>query len=235
MTSSSEAHAVRADASATVTPLRTPDLRYGAWTRLGDSRVLGDAPAETVFDQLAERAWTAARSQGYAVGYSDGRRKAASVAAAASRAAAATRAEDDARRESEYQSALAALSTATQRILDLAAQTCTTLEEQASGLAAVITEELIGHELRDDTTEDVVRRVLRVLPHSDLSAAVVRLHPATIDCVGGAASLEQLTAAGVRLLSDASLGRHDAVVELTDRVLRLDIAGALHRVREVLA
>ncbi len=77
MTSSSEARAVRADATATVTPLRTPDLRYGAWTRLGDKRVLGDAPAETVFDELAERAWTAARSQGYAVGYSDGRRKAA--------------------------------------------------------------------------------------------------------------------------------------------------------------
>ncbi len=77
--------------------------------------------------------------------------------------------------------------------------------------------------------------MLRVLPASDLSAAVVRMHPATMDCIGGAAAIQELAATGVRILSDATLDPHDAVVELTDRVLRLDVAGALHRVREVLA
>lgn len=229
MTSSSEPRAGLASATASVTPLRTPELRHGAWTRLGDKRVLGDAPSETVFDQLAERAWVAARSQGYAVGYSDGRRKAAATAAGVARELAAERAAADEQRQQEHAAAMSALRAAAEHLRELVSATCAGIEEQATGLALALTEELVGHELRTDAPADVVRRVLQVLPGGGVNV-LVRLHPTTL----GSAASGELSGEGVRLMADSTLGVHDAVVELADRVLRLDVGGALERVREVL-
>ena len=53
-----------------------PDLRTGVWTRLGDSAVLGDPVTEAALDGLAERTHSAARAQGYAVGWAEGRQEA---------------------------------------------------------------------------------------------------------------------------------------------------------------
>ncbi len=233
MTSSSEPRAVRADAAATVTTMHTPDLRQGAWTRLGGRTVLGDGPAESVFDELAEKAWTAARSQGYAIGWSEGRRKAQAAAALSETAAASARAEADARFRAEHDEALAGLREATARMLALADATCTALEEQASELALALTEELVGHELRHESDADVVRRVVRALPR-DLADSkdivTVRLHPSLVATASGG----QLSDVGLRLVADAGLSRADAVVELSDHALSLDIDGALARLREVL-
>src|SRR4051794_29241221 len=56
--------------------LATPELRTGVWTRFGDSNVLGDAVTEETLSTLAESTRTAARSQGYAVGWAEGQRAA---------------------------------------------------------------------------------------------------------------------------------------------------------------
>ena len=66
------------------------DLRSGSWTRLGDGGVVGDPVTEAVLGPLAERVRAAARAEGYAAGWAEGRRRAQEAAeqAAAERAAA---------------------------------------------------------------------------------------------------------------------------------------------------
>ena len=68
--------------STAFTPLETPELRSGTWTRFGDRAVLGDAVTETALAALADSSRAVARSQGYAVGWAQGRREAAAEAAA---------------------------------------------------------------------------------------------------------------------------------------------------------
>ena len=80
MTSSSEELVVRADRAAQVTPLSTPDLSAGAWTRLGRPGVRGDAVTEETLSTLADRTRAAAHAQGYAVGWAQGMREADAAA-----------------------------------------------------------------------------------------------------------------------------------------------------------
>ncbi|MDQ2757752.1 MAG: hypothetical protein M3Y71_14525, partial [Actinomycetota bacterium] len=69
MTSSPESRVVR---GAVTTPLLTPDLRGGDWTRRGGDSVRGDASTELLLGELADRTRTAARSQGFSVGWAEG-------------------------------------------------------------------------------------------------------------------------------------------------------------------
>ncbi|MCW2818177.1 MAG: hypothetical protein JWR42_964, partial [Marmoricola sp.] len=75
-TSSSEARVIRAVDLVSAPALRTPELRTGSWTRLGDASVLGDVVTEATLSTLAEQARAAGQSQGYAVGWASGRREA---------------------------------------------------------------------------------------------------------------------------------------------------------------
>ncbi|HEY1134125.1 MAG TPA: hypothetical protein VGE77_06075, partial [Nocardioides sp.] len=54
-----------------------PELRTGNWTRRGGPGVLGDPVTEELMDALATSTRAAAQSQGYAVGWAQGRRDAA--------------------------------------------------------------------------------------------------------------------------------------------------------------
>ncbi|MDO9377688.1 MAG: hypothetical protein Q7T56_02480, partial [Nocardioidaceae bacterium] len=52
------------------------ELRTGPWTRLGSPGLAGDPVTESMLTELAARAEAAARAQGYAAGWAEGRREA---------------------------------------------------------------------------------------------------------------------------------------------------------------
>ena len=107
-------------------PLATPELRTGVWTRFGTSSVLGDAVTEETLSALAETTRTAARSQGYAVGWAEGRRAARDEADAAARAAEAARREAEDARAREHAAAVAALELAAARLHEAVDGICAT-------------------------------------------------------------------------------------------------------------
>jgi len=213
------------EAAVALTPLKTPELRTGEWTRFGSDRVLGDAVTERALSALAETTRAAARAQGYSVGWAEGQRAARQQAAidAADADDLRQRAEDA--REAEHAAALAALAAAADDLRTATARTCATIEDQASELAWQLTRELLGHEL-STTGVDVVRRVLNLLP--DEPVVAVRLHPDDI------ARASELAMQGVPLLADHSLRPGDALVEASDHVLDLRLDAALERVRQAL-
>jgi len=209
----------------------TPELRSGSWTRFGDRSVLGDAVTEQVLSGLAESTRTAARSQGYAVGWAEGRREAAVEAAAVATVAEEQRCLAEAHRATEHQAAVDALTRAAAALQHTLADVSSRVEDQALVLARELTEMLVKHELRlsPDLGEDVVRRALSVLPAG--LPVTLRLHPS----VSGAAAVHELIAQGVRVVSDHALQPGDAVVEADDHVIDLCIDTALARLREVLS
>jgi flagellar assembly protein FliH len=212
--------------------LDTPELRGGTWTRLGDRTVLGDRVTEGALDRLARSTVEAARSQGYAVGWAQGRRDAAAEAADEAAAVAARNAETEARRDAAHAETMAALEQAVAAfdasVADLAVQ----LEEQALRLARELTTVLLGRELAlaTDPAGDVVRRALDVLPEGGVPTRV-RVHPD----VRNAAASEALTARGVTVVADPDLDVHDAVVETDTTYVDRGVDAALARVREVLS
>src|SRR6478609_3385735 len=104
MSSSSEA-VLRNGSHGELRTVARPDLRTGVWTRLGDPSVLGDAVTEAALGSLAEATRTAARAQGYAVGWAQGRQEALTKAEAEARAVAEETLLADARREAEHREA----------------------------------------------------------------------------------------------------------------------------------
>jgi flagellar assembly protein FliH len=205
-----------------------PELRRGEWTRRGGAAVLGDTATESLLGELADRTRAAAQAQGYAVGWAEGRRAAATQAdAETQRVVQARAAQDDVRRQ-EHADAMTALAMAAEQVRGLLGDLAAAIEAQASGLAWALTEELVAHELRSATSSDVVQRVLAVLPDSPV--ATVSLHPSVI----GDAVAQDLVSRGVRVLSDPTLERSDALVEADGSVTDLRIGEALGRVREVL-
>lgn len=215
---------------AAAAPADIPDLRTGDWTRLGGSHVLGDDVTESALGALAERARRAARAQGYAVGWAEGRREARARAEedAAAAAELARRAEEQ--REAEHRAVVEALTLAADELRAAIGEACARIGDQATELALAVTEELVGRELRTSTDPgaDVVRRALAAVP--DGGAPQVRLHPS----VAASPALADLTDRGVVVVPDPGLEPHDAVVETDDTVVDLRVATALERLREVL-
>jgi len=211
--------------------LNAPELRSGEWTRFGPASLLGDETTENAVSTLVEDARAAARSQGYAVGWAEGRREAAAEATLATRARDREAAEERKRWTARYEAAIAALQQAAAGLAQLSDETQARLQTQAVELARELTEIIVGHELRSspDNAADVVARVLAACPAD--RPFVVRLHPDVVDD----AAAGVLAASGVRMVSDVGLGRADAVVEVDDQVLDLRLQSALDRIREVLA
>lgn len=207
-------------------------LRAGAWTRLGDDNVLGDLVTEHVLGGLAERARGAARAQGYAHGWSAGRREALEQERleAKRRAELAERDRDERERAraAEHSAAMNALAAALAEAEQRVAELCAHVEQRAVGVAFELVEQVLDRELAVAPPQDVVRRALNLLPPD--GAAAVRLHPA----VAGSDAVRPLVEAGVRVREDADLGPHDVVVELPDGSAIDDrIAAGLRRLREV--
>jgi flagellar assembly protein FliH len=229
MTSSSEDLVIRAERAGAVTPLATPDLTTGGWTRWGTAGVRGDAATEDTLSTLADRTRAAAHAQGYAVGWAKGVREAEEAARSARLEEEARLSAAEARRTSEHAEAVSALHQAAHELHRLAASLGQQLETQATGLAWAVTAEVLGAQAVRQTPEDVVRRVLAVLPDA-APVATVRLHPAVArDAAAGTLP------SGVEVLADPGMGPADALVELTEHILDLRVDQALARVREALS
>ena len=207
-----------------------PDLRTGVWTRLGDSAVLGDVVTEAALSGLAERTHTAARSQGYAVGWAEGRQEALVRASEAAALTEQRLRDEEGRREQEHQAALAALTRAAEALRAAARGATARISDQATELAFELTRELVGHELAaaTDPGAAVIARVLSALP--DETGVVVRVHPTT--AASNTAGL--LVEHGVRLVADPDLQPGDAIVETDRAAVDLCVTSALERLREVL-
>lgn len=232
MTSSSEVHVsrhvLRGDSAAAATGLATPELRTGAWTRLGGDRVLGDQVTEQTLSSLAETTRSAARSQGYAVGWAQGRREATESARLLAEETERRQAADEARREAEHRAAVAALEAAAADLHRTFAAACEQVETRATELAFEITRELVGHEMSvsDSAGEHVVRRAVAALPDTDV--ARLRVHPDLVPALTGIGS-------HVSVIPDASLAPGDVLVEAEHHVVDLRLSSAIDRLREALA
>ncbi len=228
MTSSSEGLVLRGDRAGTATPLRTPDLRSGGWTRFGNAGVLGDAVTEQTLADLADRTRAAAEAQGYAVGWAQGKREAEAGERLAAVERDARLRSEESRRHAEHTAAVTGLREAAAALRDATTEVCTHVEETASELACALTAEILGLTVAAVTPADVVRRVLALVPNGPL--ATVRLSPAVCRDAAAADLPDSVT-----LRADPTLGPADAVVELEDHVLDLRVDQALARVREVLS
>ncbi|HYF71424.1 MAG TPA: FliH/SctL family protein [Nocardioides sp.] len=207
-----------------------PDLRTGVWTRLGDSAVLGDPVTEAALDGLAERTHSAARAQGYAVGWAEGRQEALVRMSAVEAAAEQHHRDEEERRDQEHRAAIAALADAADQLRRAAHDATTRIAEQATELAFELTQTLVGHELTTaaDPGAAVIARVLAALP--DDPSTVVRVGCTTADTHAAVLLQEH----GVRLVVDPALGPGDAVVETDTAAIDLCVTSALARLREVL-
>ncbi|RLV56468.1 hypothetical protein D9V41_05160 [Aeromicrobium phragmitis] len=213
-------------------PIVVQQLRTGAWTRLGDDNVLGDLVTENLLGGLAERTRAAARAQGYAHGWSAGRREALQQEGeAARRRAAAAQQEWDEReraRAAEHEAAMATLTAALAEATERVTELCAHVEQRAVSLAYELVEHVLDRELAVAPPQDVVRRAMRLLPPD--GAVAVRLHPAT----AASEAVRELRHAEVAVREDATLAVHDVVVELADgSVIDGRLTAALHRLGEV--
>ncbi|KAA1417705.1 hypothetical protein F0U44_15530 [Nocardioides humilatus] len=208
--------------------LATPELRTGHWTRLGEASLLGDRVTEGVLGDVAERVRSAATAEGYSVGWAQGRRDAAAIAADERRQQAVAHAAEETRREGEHVAAVEALSRAADDLRAQLALLADRVERQATDVAWRITEALVGREVAVATGPDVVRRVLAVLPTHPLVR--VRLHPE----LAADPAVRELTDHGVEIVGDPHLGRADALVEADGSVVDLRIDQAMGRVHAAL-
>ncbi|MCM0622565.1 FliH/SctL family protein [Nocardioides bruguierae] len=235
MTSSTEPagyhRVLRGAGAAGADALRTPELRSGEWTRFTDEAALGDRVAEDILGSLAGDVREAARAQGYAIGWGEGRRAAAAEhqRVVAELAQAADEAEQ--RRAAEHRSAVLALAAAARRLDEELAARVVQVEEQSLGLAHELTALLVGHELAvaEDPTGDLVRRALTLQPVG--SPVTLRLAPGQLAPEHRALLAE----AGVGVTEDHALAPGDALVESPRQVIDLRISTALERIREALS
>jgi len=206
------------------------ELRSGEWTRLGGGAVLGDAVTEHALSALAADAQAAARAQGYATGWAEGRRAAEAQAQAAELEAAERHRIDEERREAEHRAAVQALLQAAASFEESVAETCARVETHAVRLAAQLTEALVGHELSVAKTPGLgaVRRALALCPGEPV--ARIRVAPEE------AAYPELADLAGTAVVvADPALRRGDALVETDVAVVDARVSTAVQRVLEVLA
>ncbi|MDR7252838.1 flagellar assembly protein FliH [Nocardioides sp. BE266] len=166
----------------------------------------------------------AARAQGYAVGWAQGRREAEAAVRAEADELARTAAAREEQRDLELVAALGALRETASAAHALLADACRRVDEQAGALALELTRTLVGAVEPDPA--HVLDRVLGLLPAH--AVASVRLHPEVAALAG------DLTDAGVLVVADPSLGRADAVAQADDHVVDLRVDEALARLAEVL-
>lgn len=206
------------------------DLRTGSWTRLGDTAVLGDAATETTLASLADRTRAAARAEGYAAGWAEGRRRAMDASREAEATLAHELAEQRAVLAAEQRSLVEALTTAVDSCDAEFRRRYDELAEQALDLALRIAEAVLDREV-ETAREPGLDAMRRALAGVDPTTRVtVRLHPADLATLAP----EALTGRDATVVGDPTLDRGDAVAETDVAVVDATIAAALGRVREVL-
>lgn len=166
----------------------------------------------------------AARAQGYATGWAEGRREAETSAREDAERLAADHVRREAVRDTEVAAAVTALRAAADALHRTVAATCVRVDEQASALALELTRTLTGRVEPDPA--HVVARVVGLLPEHPLVS--VRLHPDVAALSG------DLAAHGVAVVPDPTLRPADAVAHADDHVVDLRVDEALARLEEAL-
>ena len=206
------------------------DLRGSVWTRLGGNGVRGDQATEATLSGLAERSREAARAQGFAAGWAEGRRGSLARSAAVHEEQLRTFEERTRRIVTAQQSAADAVARAVTAFGDATRSVHADLADQAVELALQIAEAVLGRELVavDDVAADALRRAITSVPVD--VPLLVRLHPADL------AALDESVLANrtVTYVADHALAHGDAVVETESGSVDAGITAALARVREVL-
>jgi flagellar assembly protein FliH len=199
-----------------------------------DADLSGGAPA--VPSRLLDQARTVARTTGYAEGWAQGQRAARLAAQAAhDQLVAAGRAQEEAR-AAQAQRAVAALVRAADELSRRTAPAVAGIEEQLLLTALELAEVLVGHELEHAPGRDLaaLRRAVAAAPGAE--PLTVRLHPADhatlVELMGVDAEVDGRP---VRLAADPRLGPGDAVASSGDTTVDATLAGAVARVRAVLA
>ncbi len=217
-----------AQGTGTATVSSLPELRSGQWTRYGDSGVLADRVTEHALAALAETTRSAARSQGYAIGWTEGRRDAEAAAYVAARRHQDEAEADRQRHEAEHRTAIEALESAAAQLVDAIDTSRRAVDERATDLAFELTRTLVGSVRERETDDDVVRRVLAATPQQP--GVTVRLNPRA----GSHADLSGLTSQGLTVVVDPTLDHGDALIETDSRIIDLRVSTAMSRVRESL-
>lgn len=166
----------------------------------------------------------AARAQGYAVGWAEGRRAAEAAVQSEAEELRRVVAADEERRDAEHAAAVAALREAAEVARVALVEACRRVDEQAAVLALELTRTLLGDVVPDPAA--VVGRVVGLLPEH--AVATVRLHP---DVAAVAGDLRDL---GIVVVADPTLGRADALAHAEDHVVDLRVDRAVARLAEVL-
>jgi flagellar assembly protein FliH len=171
-----------------------------------------------------------ARIRGHAAGYAAGLRKAAAEAEVLEAAALAAREQRSAASREAVSSALDALRSATEQV---GAIRRVVLAEADSALAAAaidLAEAIVGRELDDaeSSAKAAVHRAMSVVAVEDVLG--VRLHPEDLAVI----SADGAALPGLQLVSDDSLDRGDAVLDVPDGIVDARISTALARARAVL-
>lgn len=205
------------------------DLRTGRWTRFGSDAVLGDDATEAALGSLVDAAGGAARAQGYAMGWAEGRRAALARAEADRAERARVHDTEHAGAVAEVVSTADALLRAADRLHAESRAHLDALAGAAVDLALRLAEAVLDRELQvaTDPGRDALRRALAALPEP--GPVTVRLHPDDLAALGPDAVQDR-----VAVRADATLARGDAVAETGTCTVDATIAGALARAREVL-
>lgn len=231
----SSSEVLRGPAAAAVRGARLDaDLRHSPWAQRhsADPRLV-DPQLEQAFAAAAEEVREAARAQGYAAGWAEGRRLGLVAGQAEAAAAIAREAEDAARRRDEFAQALQALSCAAAALEATVAPAAETVDRVAVDAAAELVTLLLGRELELASSPglDAVRRALAMTPAG--RPVVVRLHPddhARLSALEAPALDREVT-----LVADPSIEPAGAVAECDATRVDAQLGPALARVRAVLA
>jgi flagellar assembly protein FliH len=205
------------------------DLRTGRWTRFGSSAVLGDDATEAALGSLVDAAGSAARAQGYAMGWAEGRRAALARADADREQRARAHDAEHAEAVAEVARTADALARAADRLHAENSAHVNALAEAAVDLALQVAEAVLGRELlvTADPGGDALRRALAAVPEP--GPVTVRLNPDDLAALGPGALEDR-----VAVRADPTLARGDAVAETGTCSVDATVAAALARVREVL-
>jgi flagellar assembly protein FliH len=197
---------------------------------------LADPALERAFEEVATQVRTAARAEGYAVGWAEGHRAATEqVRATTAEAARQRQAESEAWTES-VRGTLSALARGATMLEERAVTPATELRDAVLHAAVELAEVLLGRELTLATEPgmDALRRALTLAPAG--RPVTARLNPEDLPAARNALAAlpEGELGRQVHLVPDPSVERAGCVVECDASRVDAQLSGALARVREVL-
>ena len=219
----------------TMPPALARSVVAAAEARGGRAAVFELSTSAGIPAELLIGARDAARSVGYAAGWSSGIQEARRSAEAEAEAARAERQQADSAHAARLRQAMGAIDRAAAALETRLLPTAEEFEELILSAALAIAEELVGHVLRDDEARSrgVLAHALSLVPERE--DVQIRLHPADhAVLVADAAEAVQAATRSVTLIADPSLQPGDAIARCGATEIDARILAGIARVREVL-